>query len=92
MRAPATMRPVRQSRMSPAAFTTESAAMTTSPRRIDTVPTPPFIPPRPRDRNILPTVAPAPAPMLPSATGAAAAASHALTAASGSGRMRPSPS
>ena len=33
------------------------------------VPSPPFMPPKPRPRCILPTVAPAPAPTLPSATG-----------------------
>ena len=54
--------------MSPAALSTTSAAITTSPSRTDAVPTPPFMPRMPRPTNILPTVAPVPAPTLPSAT------------------------
>jgi hypothetical protein len=43
VRAPATIVPRRQSTISPAALTTTSAAMTTSPRRTDALPTPPFL-------------------------------------------------
>ncbi len=77
-RAPATMRPLRQSRISPAAFTTASADTTTSPTLRLAVPRPPFIPPKPRLRCIFPTVAPAPTPTLPSATDPVEAAAHAL--------------
>ena len=77
-RAPAMMPPLFQSRMSPAALTTASAPMMTSPSFRLAVPRPPFMPLRPRPRCIFPTVAPAPAPTFPSATGPVVAAAHAL--------------